>query len=790
MAKSDTRGGGRLARLRRWAIRLSVAAPILIALAVGGFFALSARFPYPEWKIADALGRRQSALVTDREGRLLRSFLGEDDSRLHPTEAADVSPHVIAALIAVEDERFHLHPGVDPISVARAAYGNLRRGRIVSGASTITMQVVRLVEPRPRTYRSKGIEAFRALQLERIRSKEEILTLYLNLAPFGGNLIGIEAASQAWFGRHASDLSLSDAALLAGVVQAPSRLRPDRHPDRARDRRNHVLRRMQTCGFISEEELAVALRRPVEATVHRMPFDAPHFTRMLRRRYPARQHLRSTIDRRIQGTAETALRAQVDALRDEGVTNGAVVVIENATNSVRALVGSCDFFSVLDCGQVNGATALRSPGSALKPFAYALAFERGLATPATVLPDVPVSYAGYAPVNYDHEFHGPVTARVALTHSYNVPAVGVVNRVGLERFHALLISCGLDSLRGDPHQAGLPLVLGARSVTLLELTNAYAALARLGVAKPIRLLEDEPLHDGARVLSPGAAWLAADVLCDTGRPGGAWLWKSGRAAPRMAWKTGTSWGHRDAWTVAYTPEYTVGVWIGNFSGRPSAALIGVKAAAPVAARILDRLLDGRAPTWYERPGSVIRCEVCAVSGMPAGEHCASTQSAWMLRDALASRRRCSVHRRVAIDDATGRALCPLCRGERPCHHEVLEDWPVEVSAWLRAAQPDRPLMPPHREGCAAARCGPAGPHILSPAEGERYTLIPGAAHQQLLLRAASGADRLHWFVDDALLASARPDQRIFWPLARGRHRIVCSDAAGRTAAVVIHVEGR
>ncbi|MFW6162381.1 MAG: penicillin-binding protein 1C, partial [Planctomycetota bacterium] len=578
---------------------------------------LNVAFPFPGRRLAEA---REGVRVLDRAGDVLRPFTGPDDCWAFWTGLEEVSPRLVEATIAVEDQRFRSHPGVDPLAVLRAVGQNVRHRRIVSGASTITMQVIRLLTPRPRTLRSKVIEAFRAVQLERRASKEAILEHYLNRAPYGGNLLGAEAASLAWFGKHACDLSLAEAALLAGLPQAPSRLRPDRHPERAKARRDHVLERMAACGFVSDEHLRVARRQPVAVRRSPFPFEAPHFARLVRRRYPGRGELHGTLDRRVQRLAEETVREAVAALRPEGVTNAAVVVIENRTAAVRAMVGSCDFHAEADDGQVNGAVAPRSPGSALKPFTYALAFQRGLATPDTVLADVPASYTGYEPENYDHAFRGPVPAAEALRDSLNVPAVRLLAQVGHRPLHRFLRRLGLATLTRPADHYGLALTLGSTEVTLLELTSAYATLARLGVHRPYRLLETEPVPEGRRVLDAGAAWLVADALCEADPLAGA----RSDDELRMAWKTGTSYGHRDAWTVAFTPAYTVGVWVGNFDGRPSGALVGIRAAAPVARTLMDRIAGEAGSPWFERPPSVATRPVCPVSGLPPEPHCPGT----------------------------------------------------------------------------------------------------------------------------------------------------------------------
>ena len=770
-----------------WLRRAALGLVLLLVLPVEVFLVLSFFFPFPETKLREAVRQRRSTLVRDRRGVLLRPFLSPDDSWLFWVSLDDVPPEVVAAVIAVEDQRFFLHPGVDLIAAVRAAYANVRRGRIVSGASTLTMQLVRLIDPHPRSYAWKATQAFRALQLERLHSKREILELYLNLAPFGGNLVGVETASLSYFQKHASDLTLGEAALLAGLVQSPSRLRPDRHPRRARRRRNHVLRRMLACGSITERRFALALKQRVRVTRSAFPFDAPHFTRMARRRRQGDHVLRLTLDPHAQHVAETAIRERVEALRPAGVTNGAVVIIENGPAALRALVGSCDFFAEKDCGQINGATARRSPGSTLKPFTYAIAFERGIACPATVLADVPRNFSGYRPRNFDQRYRGPVTAREALRDSLNVPAVALLRSVGPGSLCSLLRDCGLTTLPQAPGRHGLSLVLGSVDARLLELTNAYAALARLGVYKPLRILEDEPLPRGRRVLSRGAAWLVADVLSDTTALRSAGLLNPGHTPVRLAWKTGTSHGRRDAWTFAYTPEITVGVWLGNFSGSPSAALVGLEAAAPVACRIVRQLHRNEALSWYPKPEAVGARPVCALSGMPPGRHCPSTVPALYLKG-VSRVHSCSVHTLASIDLRTGLCLCPHCAGTRPRVLRVVENWPPELAAWFRGRGSARALMPPHFTGCRSVCHGGPRPRILSPSDGQTFILTGREdATQKLLLQATAATGRLHWFVNGMLYASRSPAERLFWIPQPGRHTIVCSDDAGRSGSVAIEV---
>ena len=770
--------------LRRAATGLALS----FAFACTGLIALHFAFPFPKEKLTEAREERESVRVLDRNGRLLRTYNGTDDSRMFWVDMEDLSPHLMAATVAVEDERFYWHPGVDPVAVARAVGSNLRRGRVVSGASTITMQLMRILWQRPRTFRSKAIESFRALQIERATSKDEVMEWYLNLAPYGGNLVGVGAASLAYFRKPAKELTLGEAALLAGLPKSPSRLRPDRSPGRARRRRDHVLNRMHECGCISEEQLFRALCEPVPNRRFSPPFERPHWARLVRQRFPHRAVLRTTLDPDTQETARVAVREQVDALRPEGVTNGAVVVIENEIAAVRALVGSCDFFSEEDRGQVNGATAARSPGSALKPFTYALAFERGVCTPSTILADVPTSYVGYEPRNFDLRFRGPVSAADALSASLNIPAIELLRRTGPHSIYHLLKACGISTLTQDATRYGLSLALGSAEVRLLELANAYATLARMGIYRPVRVLEAEPLPEGERVLTRGAAYLTSQVLGETKRTEAQGLWKCTRNQIRMAWKTGTSYGCRDAWCLAYTPEFTVGVWLGNFSGRPSKALVGLRAAAPVAARIIDQIHSDRPSKWFERPDRVGTREICASSGRPSGPHCRAPEEGLFIRG-HSPEEACSVHTLVRIDQQTGTRLCRHCSPGRESHEMTMEVWPVELADWFRTNQRGRTIAPPHFAGCPRLIASGQSPKILSPPPGQTYLFRPreGDRTQRVLLQAASSGGRLFWFVDGGLHAACASSEPTFWPLAKGRHTIICADHAGRSASVDIEV---
>lgn len=722
----------------------------ILALAVGAFLAALHWIPFPEETLARLPA---SVILTDRQGTPLRVHLGTGGLDCRPGYRPDPGHWIVKAIVAAEDRRFWTHAGVDPVAILRAAGQNLRYGRRVSGASTLTTQVIRMMEPRRRNLRTKGIEAFRALQLEARSNKRQILAHYLDRAPFGGNRVGIESAARRYFGKGPAELSLAEAALLAGLPQSPSRLRPDRHPARARQRQAYVLERMEACGYITPRERADALAQPLAVRTGRYPFRAPHFCQLVGVPVPGDGGVvRTTLDGDWQRLAEGVLRRR---LRDVEASAGAVVVLEVASGAVRALVGSPDFNDPR-AGQVNGAMAPRAAGSTLKPFAYALALDRGLVTPATMLADVPLRFRDYDPENFSRDFRGRVSVRDALVMSLNLPAIGILQRIGTERFHAVLRELGLATVSRPAEHYGLGLVLGSADVRLLDLANAYACLARGGGWLPTRFTETGAPPPAQPVFSPEACWLVSDMLSGDERA----MDLTGHAAdvrlPPMAWKTGTSAGQRDAWTVAWSPDVVVGVWIGNPDGAASDDLIGRRAATPVAWEVFRGLHPDNAGRAFARPAGVVPREVCAVSGCVPGRHCTRCVTDWSI-ERVSRHQPCGVHR-----NGPG------------------AEWPAAVAAFLnRRPEPDEPSP-------ADSLC------ILSPARNSVFRQMPGddGRWQRLALDAAASGtgEMLHWFVNDRPVGRSRPGQPLFWPLERGTHQIVCATAAGFSDRVQIDVE--
>ena len=522
-----------------------------------------------------------SPTVLDAKGRPMLSIVAPDQQWRYPVRLADVSPWLIQATIAVEDERFYSHRGVDPWAVLRAVGQNVRAGRIVSGASTLDMQICRMMDDRPRTYRAKAVEAFRALQLNRLMSKDQILEIYLNIAPYGGNLQGVEAASQRYFSKRVKDLSLAEAALLAGLSQSPSRYRPDRYPDSALARQRVVLHSMLKKRAIVEKQFTDAQSCPIEVCTLPRLQRATHASFLALSRRPAGGQ--TTIDLDIQDRVERLAQEHLATLPDG--TELAMVVIDVAESAIVAMLGSGDPSDPVD-GQVNGVLARRSPGSTLKPFVYATAFELERLNRESIVYDIPISRGAWTPSNFDRTHTEQITAAEALRRSLNVPAILVAEAIGLARCCGVLEAAGVRLPADAQRRGGLALAVGGIEVSLLDLTNAYATLARRGIRREPRLFLDES-SEAARVLKPGVCAAISDILSSRQRLPSGMTEVSGDCIRWFMWKTGTSSGRRDAWAVGHNYRYAVGVWVGRFRGTGRLEYVGAEAAEPLLCRLFD-----------------------------------------------------------------------------------------------------------------------------------------------------------------------------------------------------------
>lgn len=556
----------------------------LAAVIAGGGAWVASLGPPPD---GDSL--EYSTLVVDREGNLLRPYATAQGRWRLRARVEDVDPRYLRMLIAYEDKRFYEHDGVDVLALLRAAWLFATNGRIVSGASTLTMQVARLMEPRgERSMAAKLRQIVRALQIERRYSKNEILALYLSLAPYGGNLEGVRAASLAYFGKEPRRLTLAQAAMLVALPQSPEARRPDRNSAAARAARDRVLDRIAASSAIPADEVALAKNDSVPATRRALPILAPHAADLAVAAMPTEKIHRLTIAKPLQKSLEELARIRAQSLGPD--ISAAILVVDHATGEVLARVASADYFDDRRAGQVDMTAAFRSPGSALKPFIYGLAFEDGAVHPETLIEDRPVRFGAYAPENFDLTFQGTVTVRRALQMSLNVPAVALLDNVGADRLFARIKQAGGALVLPRGEVPGLAIALGGVGVRLSDLTMLYAGLAHGGIVLPLAERVDgaSQARHGARLLDPVAAWYVGHVLIGTPPPENA-------APGRIAYKTGTSYGYRDAWAFGFDGRHAIGVWVGRPDGAPIPGMIGRAAAAPILFDAFARLAHAPSP---------------------------------------------------------------------------------------------------------------------------------------------------------------------------------------------------
>lgn len=740
----------------------------LLCLALLGVVAFIWFLPSYHGNLAQyGAGRR----LFDRHGNLIRATLGQGDILCDPISIAQSGDWVVKALVSAEDKRFYRHSGVDVLAIFRAVAQNLKAGRIVSGASTISTLVVKLTQPRPRSFRAKIIEARHALALEQMLSKTQILEQFLNRAPFGGNIYGIESAARRYFNKSARDLTLSESALLIGLPQAPSRLRPDRHYCAALQRRDYVLGRMRTCGAITVKQYAAALADRPQIHSGVLPWPAPHFCDLVLNRTPCEPFLCTTLDSAIQANVQAILMRKLSDLAPKDVQAGAIVVIDLRASALRAMACATARDDAPGAA-VNFALARRSPGSALKPFLYAFALEQGFCTPRSVLADIPIEIAGYQPRNFDKSYAGPVPVRRALVESLNIPAIRLAREIGLNPVLLRLRELGFTTLNKTPELYGISLAVGTCEVTLLDLATAYSVLARGGLLAPLRLLESEPQPEARRLISEEACYLVSDMLSGDERA----FFITGHSAdirsPHVALKTGTSNGYRDALAVAWNPDFVVAAWFGNPDGHSSQALLGIDVAAPVAYDVFRSLYPSGSSPWFERPPGVQRRQICGRSGALPNGLCPTT---------------------VADDFIPGVSKCDICQVHRPVFtasgtnfQAVAEVWPDEIYAFLASRQ-NRGLGSNETASADAGR----RLRIISPAHHETLRLLgelPGLRQEIKLTVQGASDGKVYWFVDRELLGVVFPGEPVYWPLRRGHHSIVCSDVEGRSDRVDIMVE--
>ncbi len=754
--------------------------PVLLGLAAL-FLLLNALFPL-------RIKPRYSTLITAADGTVLHAFLNDEDRWRMKIELAEITPTLRRTILWKEDRWFYYHPGVNPLALLRAAYRNTVTGRRTSGASTITMQVVRLLEPRERTYGSKIIEIFRALQLEWRLSKDEIFQMYVNLIPYGSNVEGIKSASLLYFGKPPQLLSLAEVATLTIVPNRPSSLRLGVRNGLVVQERNRWLNRLQTAALFPEEDIRDALAEPLTARRREAPKLVPHLARRLKKAYPDEPIIQTAILPGRQAQTEQLVRNYVGRLRAQNIHNAAVLVVDNRTMQVVAYVGSADFGNAYDGGQVDGVRAVRSPGSTLKPLLYALAFDKGLATPKTVLNDVPTNFSGYEPENYDRQFYGPITVESALANSLNVPAVKVLQQLGTGALLDVLKKADFQTVRKQAKDLGLSVILGGCGVTLEEQTRLFAAFANGGRLRALRL--SNQTMDSARValVSPEAAFLITGILTQITRPDLPNNFDNSYHLPRIAWKTGTSYGRRDAWSIGYNRRYTVGVWVGNFSGEGVPELSGANTATPLLFAIFNAL-DYNSPSgWFKAPAGsrLMMRKVCPETGDIPGEACDHPVADYAI-EGVSAFHRCQHRKAVWTNPAGTVSYCAHCLPTEGAERRFYRNLAPELIAFYETRRIPYDRIPPHNPACTRVFVR-NGPQIISPNEGADYFVNPKNPAQLLLsCQADNEVKQVYWYLNDKLYRKAGPTEAVFFRPEPGPLKISCADDKGRNTDIRVTI---
>jgi len=764
-----------------------------LALLMGlAFVVLDKCYPLP----TPGRGSPYASLVVARDGTPLRAFPDRHHVWRYPIPLEQVAPEYIEALLNYEDRYFWWHPGVNPVALLRAAWQWKTHGRIVSGGSTISMQVARMVAPVPRTPAGKARQIFRAMQLELHHSKREILELYLNYAPMGGVLEGVESASRAYLGKPALRLTPAEAALLAVLPQAPSLLRPDRFPERARAARDKVILRMSKRW--TAEVIEDALTEPVVVLRIQDPLLAPLYAERVKQMRPGTLRIDGTIEPAIQSNVEMLLSHLANTLPER--VSLAAMVMDNTTLEVLAYVGSADFFNSRRFNHVDMVRAKRSPGSTLKPFLYAMALDEGLIHSESLLSDTPQSFDGYQPGNFQEKFSGPVSVSEALVRSLNVPAVEVFEHYGPERFVAHLRQGGLklDLPRGAA--ANLSIILGGAAVTLENMVGAYSSLARGGIAGQPRLLPDEPVRE-RRMMSEGAAFVVRDIL-ESGGPVGRAVGIRGNTRG-IAYKTGTSFGFRDAWSVGVSDKYTVGVWVGRPDGTPNPGFFGANVAAPLLVSIFNALPADAKLSFRQPPDSVSQKTICWPQGTTAPTEeelsnvalCPIRRTAWVLNNIVpptfAERRASKLSPILTyhVDRESKQRVMPDCSSKPYDTFEVAR-WPDSLLPWLTPALLQQNMPPPWTPRCAALYHTGGNIRITGASNGEWIQRTPSQTVPSVRLRVQGAQSRIHWIVNGRLVAKTGPlVSHVVRLEESGRYEITALDEKGRFDRINLSVRG-
>jgi len=742
------------------------------------FLLLNLVFPLPD-KI------EYSTLITDNKGELINASLTSDDKWRMKTELAEISPLLRKTIIAKEDKYFYSHPGVNPLAITRAFVKNILRMKRTSGASTITMQVARALEPGKRNIWSKIRESFRAFQLEWKYDKDEILQLYLNLIPYGGNIEGVKAAALLYFKKNPDHLSLAEITALSIIPNRPSSLVVGKNNDRIITERNRWLQKFADDKIFTKKEIEDALSEPLTATRGIVPHYIPHLSYKLRKQ--GSHLIKTNINLNTQLKTEKIVEDYIRAQRLRNIKNAAVVIIDNKTNKVITYLGSSNFNDTTDGGQVNGANAVRQPGSTLKPLLYAMCFDEGLLTPKTIMTDVPVNYEGYAPENYDKKFNGYVTTEYALEHSLNIPAVKSLKLLGHEKLIQKLSNCNFKQIQKDQRKLGLSMILGGCGTTLEELTGLFAAFANNGIYTPPSFLQADSFKQKTTVISPAASYMINEILSKINRPDFPLNWSATERMPKIAWKTGTSYGRRDAWSIGYNKNFTVGIWVGNFSGIGVADLSGANIATPLLFKIFNTVDYDNDKDWFAQPNDCDIRQVCSETGLAPSPDCNSLVTDYFI-PLISPTKACNNRQEIMISPDEKIAYCKYCAPETGYKKNWYKIVDPDMQAWFDENGISYQKIPAHNPDCEMIFKGNA-PVVISPANGTEYLINKKDREPlQLVCKTANDVSKVYWYINNKFYKSCNAGEKQFFIPEEGPVKISCTDDKGRNRDIKISVK--
>lgn len=741
------------------------------------FFLLNWIFPVPD-KV------EYSTIITDNKGEVVNAYLTKDQKWRMKTELDEISPLLQKTIIAKEDKHFYSHPGVNPFAVIRAFFRNIF-GHRTSGASTITMQVAKALEPGKRNIWTKLRQMFRAFQLELKYSKKEILQLYLNLVPYGGNIEGVKAASLLYFNKNPDHLSLAEITALSIIPNNPGRLVIGKNNDIIIQERNKWLRRFAASKVFTQKEIEDALAEPLAATRGTVPHNIPHLSYKLKKQ--GGDIIKTNIDLNTQLKTEKLVEDYIRTQRLKNIKNAAVVIIDNKTHKVITYVGSSNFKDTTDGGQVNGANAVRQPGSTLKPLLYALCFDEGLLTPKTIMTDVAVNYQGYAPENYDEKFNGYVTVEFALEHSLNIPAVKGLRMLGHEKMIQKLANCNFKQIQKDRRKLGLSMILGGCGTTLEELTGLFSAFANEGVYISPSITQNDTLHQKLNVISPAADFMINEILSKVNRPDFPLNWTATERMPKIAWKTGTSYGRKDAWSIGYNKNFTVGVWTGNFSGVGVADLSGANVATPLLFKIFNTVDYDSDEEWYSQPKDCDIRQVCSETGLVPSDHCQSLITDYFI-PLISASKTCDNWQEIMLSPDEKISYCKSCApvtGYKKKWYKIVEP---DMQAWFEENRIAYQKIPLHNPNCELIFKG-AAPAITFPVNGMEYIINKKDPEPlQLICKTANDVSKVYWYINNKFYKSCNAGEKQFFVPEEGQVKISCTDDKGRNRDIKITVK--